>query len=344
MMPVRRNSSVPLLASVLGAAVFAGSCQGDRPTAPEMPSVATAGGEGSARATAVNGGNQPPTAVFKTTPPANDESVIVGGNAIDVTFNMCQSSDPDEGDELKFWYDYDGDGKTDEWGHCRATHHYQVKEFDSACVDTKVCVSDRQANHAVCHTYGVCTFGKPRPAASPSPTGSPSPGPSPSASPSPDASPSPSPSPSASPSPEPSPSPILTDQEKNGDFAAPSSKDIWSFTASAGTSVTVKLDTVSEETAYIMSFCLSTTTRRLDCVKPVSKARVDCAFGNRFAKCPVRSYVLPSNQGIYYLIVNGFRFGADQPGQYTMEMTAQPGAGPLNLDQDNVTEDPFFEQ
>ena len=58
----------------------------------------------------------------------------------------------------------------------------------------------------------------------------------------------------------------------------------------------------------------------------------------------MRSYVLPSNQGIYYLIVNGFRFAADQPGLYTMEMTAQPGAGPLNLDQDNVTEDPFFEQ
>lgn len=327
-MSVPRTTSVPLLASVFGAALFAGSCQGDRPAAPDVPAAAPAGGEGSVHATAVNSGS-PPFAVFKTTPPANDESVIVGGNALDVTFNMCQSSDADE-DELRFWYDYDDDGKIDELGHCRATHHYQVKEFDSACVYSKVCVSDRQPSHAVCHTYQVCTFGKPRPAASPSPDGSPSPSPSPSVSPTPE--------------PTPTPPPALTDQIEDGDFAAPSSKDIWSFSASAGTSVTVKLDTVSEETAYIMSICLSTSTKRVDCIKSVSRARVDCAFGNRFAKCPVRSYVLPSNQGIYYLIVNGFRLGADQPGQYTMEMTALPGTGPLKLDQNNVVEDPFFDQ
>jgi hypothetical protein len=353
-MRVPRTLSVSLLTSVFAAALFAGSCQGERPVAPDMPSAAPAGREGTAHASAQNGGNQPPTAVFKTTPLANDESVIVGGSSLDVTFNLCQSSDPDEGDALKFWFDYDGDGKADEWGHCRATHHYQVKEFESACVFTKVCVGDRQADHAVCHTYEVCTFGKPRPSASPSPSGSPEPSPSPSGSPgpspSPDGSPSPSPSPSPSTSPSPSPEPTptpppeLTDQKEDGDFAAPSSKDIWSFDGSAGADVTVKLDTVSEETAYIMSFCLSTSTRRIDCVKPTFKARVDCAFDDRFVKCPVRSYLLPPNQGRYYLIVNGFRFGADQPGQYTLAMTAHPGTGPLNLDQDNVSEDPFFEQ
>src|SRR6266581_778982 len=174
-------SRAPLLASALAVAFFSGSCQDEHPATPDVPAAAPAAREGTARATGQNDGNQPPTAVFKTTPPANDESVIVGGHSLDVTFNLCQSSDPDEGDELRFWFDYDDDGTQDEYGHCRATHHYQVGEFDSACVFSKACVSDRQPGHAVCHTYQVCTFGKPRPTASPAG----GPGPSPSSTPEP---------------------------------------------------------------------------------------------------------------------------------------------------------------
>jgi len=338
-MRVPRTFSVPLLASVLGAAFFAGSCQGERPVAPDMPSAAPA--EANAHATSQNGGNQPPTAVFKTTPLANDESVILGGSSLDVTFNLCQSSDPDPDDELKFWYDFDGDGTADEWGHCRATHHYQVKEFDSACVFTKVCVGDRQAGHAVCHTYEVCTYGKPRPNASPSPSGSPGPSPSPDGSPS----PGPSPSPSTSPSPEPTPTPEpgLTEQHKDGDFAPPSSKDIWTFTASGATDVTVKLDTVSQDTAYVMSVCVSTNTQRRNCLTPTFKDRVPCAFHNPFRiGCPVRSYSLP-DAGTYYVIVNGWRFNVSAPGQYTMAMTAHPGIGPLTLQSNNIAEEPFLD-
>jgi hypothetical protein len=310
------SSRLPLLASVLVAVLAAGSCHSERPAAPDIPSTAPAGAQANAHATAQSGGNQPPTAVFKTTPLANDESVITGGSSLEVTFNLCLSSDPDEGDELRYWFDYDGDGKQDEWGHCRATHLYKVGEFESACVFSKACVSDRQPDHAVCHTYEVCTFGKPRPGASPSPSTSPGPSPSP--------------------TPTPTPSPDLTDQHEDGDFAAPSSKDIWSFTAAAGTDVTIRLDTVSETSAYVMGVCISTSTRRLDCIKPVSKGRVDCSFGNELVRCPVKSYVLPQNGGLYHVLVSGFRPRAEQDGKYVVEMTAHPGTGPLGLEADNV--------
>ena len=321
---------------------------------------------------------------------------ITGGRALEVTFNLCQSSDPDPGDELRYWFDYDGDDKQDEWGHCRATHLYKVGEFESNCVFSKACVSDRQPAHTVCHTYQVCTFGKPRPGASPSPSGSPGPSPSPSGSPepspsplmspspspSPSVSPSPSPSPSASPSPSPSPSespspspspsaspspspeptptptptpeptpsptpsPGLIDQHQDGDIDGPSSKDIWSFTAESGTDVTVKLDTVSQSTAYVLSVCISTSTQRRDCLTPTFKDRVACSFHNPFRiGCPVRSYSLPhSNGGRYYVIVSGYRLAAQNPGEYVMTMTAHPGTGPLGLESDNVTENPFLDQ
>jgi hypothetical protein len=297
-------STVPLLMSVLAVVLFVGSCQGERPVAPDAPASTPAGREGSAHATGEVAGNQPPTAVFKTRPPADDASVITGGNVLDVTFNMCQSSDPDPGDELRFSYDWDNDGKEDEYGHCRATHTYRVGEFDSACVFTKVCVSDRQPDHNVCHTYQVCTFGKSRPGASPS--GGPEPGPSPTS------------------------EPGLTEQHEEGHFAPPGSRDIWSFTTSAATDVTVKLDTVSQPTAYIMWTCVSTRPTWLNHLTPTFSGRVPCAFRNPLRiGCPVRSYSLP-NAGTYYILVYGLRPGSQ--GLYTLTLTAHPGTGLLRLD------------
>src|SRR6185295_20402272 len=119
MMRVRQvSSTLPLLATALAAAFAAGSCQGDRSVSPSAPSAVTAGGDGRVSAQSVG---SPPTAVFKTQPPANGESVITGGSTLDVTFNLCQSTDPDAGDELKYTFDYDGDGTVDEKGHCRTT-------------------------------------------------------------------------------------------------------------------------------------------------------------------------------------------------------------------------------
>ena len=93
--------------------------------------------------------NQPPDVVFKTRPRAVN-GVISGRGPLDVTFNMCPTSDSDAGDQLKFTYDFDGDGRIDYYGHCRQTHRYGAS---NQCLDATVCASDCQPGHRVCRTY-----------------------------------------------------------------------------------------------------------------------------------------------------------------------------------------------
>jgi hypothetical protein len=107
--------------------------------------------------TAVAQVNTPPDAIFRTTPDPDGRGRIAGYSPLEVTFNMCPSTDPDEGDELKFTYDWEGDGEVDFFGHCRATHVYTNADPSPICSDTTVCVSDRQPDHATCRTYKVCT-------------------------------------------------------------------------------------------------------------------------------------------------------------------------------------------
>jgi len=93
--------------------------------------------------------NQPPIPVFKTTP--FDVALKITGKApFTVSFNMCQTSDP-EGDELYFEMDFDGDGSFDFKGitgfHCRADHTYALGTY----TDVKNCVYDRDAQHVALH-------------------------------------------------------------------------------------------------------------------------------------------------------------------------------------------------
>jgi hypothetical protein len=44
------------------------------------------------------------------------------------------------------------------------------------------------------------------------------------------------------------------------------------------------------------------------------------------------------------VIINGYRLGAQNDGDYVMTMTAHPGTGPLSLESNNVSENPFLEQ
>lgn len=104
--------------------------------------------------------NDPPDAVFRTTPPADSEGVVHGMSPLEVTFNMCPSTDPDPGDVLKFTYDFEGTGIR-ERGACRGTHLYtaafgQPREFLAT-----VCTSDRQPEdgHWVCKTFTVDVTG-----------------------------------------------------------------------------------------------------------------------------------------------------------------------------------------
>jgi PKD repeat protein len=103
------------------------------------------------------GGNQAPHAVFKSTP-AVSGGQITGPSPLDVTFNMCASSDP-EGDELYFLMDFDGDGVFD-WGgitgaHCRADHVYTTGTYTA-----ENCLYDRDKNGQalhddICKTYVI---------------------------------------------------------------------------------------------------------------------------------------------------------------------------------------------
>ena len=101
--------------------------------------------------------NQPPEAVFKTTPDAV-AGTIRGPAPLDVRFNMCASSDP-EGDPLLFRMDFDGDGRFDRAGttgaHCRADHRYAAGTWTA-----RNCLSDldgggQPLHDDQCRTYGV---------------------------------------------------------------------------------------------------------------------------------------------------------------------------------------------
>jgi PKD repeat protein len=101
--------------------------------------------------------NQPPHAVFKSTPAAAG-STISGTAPLSVRFNMCASSDPD-GDRLYFFYDFDGDGRIDSGGttgaHCRTDHVYAAGTWKA-----KNCLHDMDANGEAlhddqCKTYSV---------------------------------------------------------------------------------------------------------------------------------------------------------------------------------------------
>jgi hypothetical protein len=151
---MRRHARLGL---ALGAMAL-GGCAQDLPTSPAVPTTPGAAGDSASAAGSVRAqaDNVAPNAIFKTRPAATAGNVIAGGDVFDVTFNMCPSTDPDAGDELKFTYDFDGDGTVDQFGHCRATHRYYAADFAAECQPAVVCVGDRHPDHAVCQTYSVC--------------------------------------------------------------------------------------------------------------------------------------------------------------------------------------------
>jgi len=89
-----------------------------------------------------------PDAAFKTVPAADSEGVIYGNNPLTVQFNNCQSRPTDEDDDLKFTYDFDGDGAVDAFGHCRWDNTYTAPAI------AHVCVSDRRGND-VCRDWEI---------------------------------------------------------------------------------------------------------------------------------------------------------------------------------------------
>jgi hypothetical protein len=123
-------------------------CGGAVPSRPTEATAAPRAGDAGA-VTSLSEDNDPPSAVFRTTPRADSSGVIPGRLPLEVTFNTCPSSDVDPGDRLKTTYDFDGDGIVDLAGHCRTTY-----TFD-ASARPRVCVADRQPDHEVCKSYEV---------------------------------------------------------------------------------------------------------------------------------------------------------------------------------------------
>jgi len=102
-------------------------------------------------------GNQPPDAVFGTTPAAVG-GMIVGKAPLSVRFDMCPTSDPED-DELYFLMDFDGDGRFDFKGitgfHCRADHIYALGTWKAV-----ICLYDRDKDRNplhddICRSYTV---------------------------------------------------------------------------------------------------------------------------------------------------------------------------------------------
>jgi len=117
-------------------------------TTPSQSARCSAAVTVTASPTTFPGGNQPPIAIFKTTPAAVG-STITGQAPLTVLFNMCASSDPED-DELYFLMDFDGDEKFEFGGitgfHCRAEHVYAVGTWNPV-----LCLYDRDANRKALH-------------------------------------------------------------------------------------------------------------------------------------------------------------------------------------------------
>lgn len=99
-----------------------------------------------------SGPNQPPFAVFRTTPTPPPGDLYTGSRAVTIEFNMCRSSDP-ENDPLNFTMDFEGDGILEvngqTGGDCRRTHTFTVP----GRYQPRICVTDVNSGLTPLHGY-----------------------------------------------------------------------------------------------------------------------------------------------------------------------------------------------
>ncbi len=102
-------------------------------------------------------GNQPPNAIFKSTPAAVN-GTISGTAPFSVRFNMCASWDPD-GDLLWFLMDFDGDGVFDSVGttgaNCRKDFVYRAGSFRARMCLHDMLPSGEALHDDQCHVFNV---------------------------------------------------------------------------------------------------------------------------------------------------------------------------------------------
>ena len=98
--------------TVLAVALAVAACSGGSPSGPstmgsEKPATTGSAVGANSNVSSMND-NSPPTIVVKTTPKAIG-GVLAGPLPMDARINLCNSSDPDPGDSLRFEVDW-GDG------------------------------------------------------------------------------------------------------------------------------------------------------------------------------------------------------------------------------------------
>ena len=92
---------------VLSVGVIVAACSGGSPTRPSARVTHTPAA-GDSTAGALHNPNSPPALELRTTP-RQVNGVVAGPLPLDVKINLCKTSDPDEGDSLKFNVNW-GDG------------------------------------------------------------------------------------------------------------------------------------------------------------------------------------------------------------------------------------------
>jgi len=101
--------------------------------------------------------NQPPNAVFKSTPDAV-RGTISGTAPLSVRFNMCLTSDPD-GDKVYFTMDFNGDGNIDQGGttggNCRRDHVYAAGTWTAHNCLRDIDANGKAFHEDQCKTYTV---------------------------------------------------------------------------------------------------------------------------------------------------------------------------------------------
>lgn len=102
--------------------------------------------------------NQPPSAVFRTVPEAGQGNFFGGTAPLEIQFNMCPTSDP-ENDPLRFTMDFEGDGVLDLQGssgaECRHAFTFGVGSFSPRICVTDLLSSLTPAHPFQCKTYSV---------------------------------------------------------------------------------------------------------------------------------------------------------------------------------------------
>lgn len=123
--------------SVAVLQIFLLSCGGENPVAPRLaPTVDVGPAVAATTSGGVSAQNDPPTIVLRTTPPVDPERGAVSGPPpLTVLFNVCRSSDPDQGDTLNYQFHFgdsgrpafnpDGSFNADFDHFCRAEHTYR---------------------------------------------------------------------------------------------------------------------------------------------------------------------------------------------------------------------------